>query len=109
MAGIVFLGTPHRLEGGDEELGDRFTRILKLDTNNGTALSSKSLRRLKREFRLILGIADRFNLANLRLNILSIFEERDTPIRDTRALIHRSRKSIVRAQIYFTFKEFDAS
>ncbi|KAJ5414120.1 hypothetical protein N7509_000747 [Penicillium cosmopolitanum] len=42
VAGIVFLGTPHRLEGGDEELGDRFTRILKLDTNNGTALSSKS-------------------------------------------------------------------
>jgi hypothetical protein len=101
VAGIVFLGTPHRLEGGlsDEELGDRFTRILKLDINNGTALSSKSLRRLKREFRLILGIADRFNLANLRLNILSIFEERDTPIKDTRALIPRTRKSIVRAQI----------
>ncbi|KAJ5160405.1 uncharacterized protein N7482_007409 [Penicillium canariense] len=40
VAGVVFLGTPHRLEGGvnDEELSDRFTRILKLDINNGTVV-----------------------------------------------------------------------
>lgn len=106
VAGIVFLGTPHRLEGGasDEELSDRFTRILKLDIKNTTPLSSKSLKRLKREFRLILDVADRFNEANLRLNILSIFEERNTPIKDARALISRLRDSIVRTQVYFMLK-----
>ncbi|KAJ5769426.1 hypothetical protein N7520_003985 [Penicillium odoratum] len=35
----MFIGTPHRLEGvSEEELSDRFTRILKLDFNNGTVV-----------------------------------------------------------------------
>lgn len=106
VAGIVFLGTPHRLEGvgSDEELGDRYTRILRLDNNNAAPLSGKCLKRLKREFHSILGVADRFNEANLRLPILSIFEERNTPIQESRSLRSRTRKLIVRTQVYLILK-----
>jgi hypothetical protein len=40
MAGIVFLGTPHRLQGASEDdFGNRIANILKLDTLTGTTLS----------------------------------------------------------------------
>lgn len=105
MAGIVFLGTPHRLEGvSDEEFGDRLVCILKLDISTGTTLSRQSLVRLRDESPLILDLADRFNETNIRVNMLSIFEERSTQIKDSRALRSRTRKIIVRPQVYLMFK-----
>jgi len=101
MAGIVFLGTPHRLEGvSDEEFGDRLACILMLDISTGTTLSRQSIERLKKESPLILDLADQFNDTNIRVNMLSIFEERTTQIKGTRALRSRTRKIIVRPQVY---------
>lgn len=100
IAGIVFLGTPHRLEGATEDdFGDRLASILKLDTLTGTTLSRQSLARL-RDARVMLELADDFDETNIRVEMLSIFEEELTQIKDHRSLVPRTRKIIVRPQVF---------
>ena len=97
---MVFLGTPHRLEGATEDdFGDRLASILKLDTVTGTPLSRQSLARL-RDARVMLELADDFDETNIRVEMLSIFEEGLTQIKDHRPLVPRTRKTIVRPQVF---------
>lgn len=98
IGGIVFLGTPHRLKGGDNRhFGERVVSILKLEDVAGF-ISRQGLSRLKETSSLLDGLASRFNRTNLRVDMLSVYEQRPTKPRDVGPLTLRSKvkKLIVR-------------
>ncbi|KAJ5363978.1 uncharacterized protein N7496_009691 [Penicillium cataractarum] len=99
IAGIVFLGTPHRLEGASEgDFGGRLASILKLGNLTRTTLNRQALARL-RDARVMLELADDFEETNIRVEMLSIFEKELTEIKDHRPLKPKTRKIIVRPQV----------
>ncbi|KAF5011182.1 hypothetical protein FDECE_2668 [Fusarium decemcellulare] len=92
IAAIVFLGTPHRLEGvSTEQFGERLLAILKLDT--GSQLSRLSLQQLKDHASSISDLAYRFNKTNLRVDMLSVYETKVTKIKSSH--IKRAKRIIV--------------
>lgn len=94
IAGITFLGTPHRLEGVDVlQFGQRILSILKLDESS--TLPRQVLSRLKESASLFRDVAVRYDKTNLRVDTLSVYETRTTKIRDG-AIILKSKKLIVR-------------
>lgn len=91
IGGIVFLGTPHRLEGGDNRhFGERVVSILKLEDVAGS-VSRQGLSRLKETSPLLDWLASRFNRTNLRVDMLSVYEQRPTKTRDVGTLTLRSK------------------
>lgn len=96
IAGIIFLGTPHRLEGVDVlQFGQRILSILKLDENSNPP--RQALSRLKESASLFRDVAVRYDKTNLRVDTLSVYETRATKIRDG-GLILKNKKVIVRKQ-----------
>ncbi|KAJ3541339.1 hypothetical protein NM208_g4656 [Fusarium decemcellulare] len=92
IAAIVFLSTPHRLEGvSTEQFGERLLAILKLDT--GSQLSRLSLQQLKDHASSISDLAYRFNKTNLRVDMLSVYETKVTKIKSSH--IKRAKRIIV--------------
>ena len=92
IAGIVFLGTPHRLEGtSPQQFGARLIAILRLEVGN--LLSRQSLQQLRNNSGLISDLAIRFNKTNLRVDMLSVYERKVTKIRSYG--IKRTKKIIV--------------
>lgn len=92
----MFLGTPHRLEGvNNRDFGERVVSILKLEDVAGS-ISRQGLSRLKETSSMLVGLASRFNRANLRVDMLSIYEQRPTKIRDMGPLRSKVKKLIVR-------------
>ncbi|KAI1456285.1 P-loop containing nucleoside triphosphate hydrolase protein [Annulohypoxylon moriforme] len=95
IGGIVFLGTPHRLEGvNNRDFGERVVSILKLEDVAGS-ISRQGLSRLKESSSTLDGLATRFNRTNLRVDMLSIYEQKLTRIRDTGPLRSKVKRLIV--------------
>ncbi|KAH6624106.1 hypothetical protein B0J18DRAFT_427284 [Chaetomium sp. MPI-SDFR-AT-0129] len=95
ISGVVFLGTPHLLEGvGNRAFGDRLVGIMKLEDAAGS-LSNKCLARLKESSSMLADLAGRFNRTNLRVDILSVFEQKVTKIRQPAALRRSKTKNII--------------
>ncbi|KAI0858271.1 hypothetical protein F4860DRAFT_486771 [Xylaria cubensis] len=78
VAGIVFLGTPHKARTDEETLA----RFLGLMT--GTASPRKPIRvaesRIKQERTMIYQLASRFEAINIRAPILSVFDTKTTKV-----------------------------
>ncbi|KAK1775513.1 tetratricopeptide repeat domain-containing protein [Copromyces sp. CBS 386.78] len=100
IAGIIFLGTPHRLEGVTSgQTGERIISILKLEEVTGS-LSRQCLTKLRDSCSTMIDLASQFNITNLRVETLSVFEERPTKVRDTgrvtlSALRSKTKKLII--------------
>lgn len=92
----MFLGTPHRLEGvNDHHFGKRVVSILKLEDVAGS-ISRQGLSRLAETSATLDGLATRFNRTNLRVDTLSIYEQKLTRTRETGALRSKVKRLIVR-------------
>ncbi|KAK3290456.1 P-loop containing nucleoside triphosphate hydrolase protein [Chaetomium fimeti] len=95
ISGVVFLGTPHLLEGvGNRAFGERLVGIMKLEDAAGS-LSNKCLTRLKESSHMLADLAGRFNRTNLRVDILSVFEQKVTRIRQSGALRRSKTKKMI--------------
>ncbi|KAI0483545.1 P-loop containing nucleoside triphosphate hydrolase protein [Xylaria cf. heliscus] len=95
MGGVMFLGTPHRLEGVDyRQFGERVICILKPEGVAGS-ISRQGLSRLKETCSMLEELASRFERVNLRVDVLSVYEKIPTRIKDPGTLRSRTKKLIV--------------
>ncbi|KAM7183026.1 hypothetical protein V8F33_013854 [Rhypophila sp. PSN 637] len=96
IGGIVFLGTPHRLEGvSEQQLGERLSHILKFDSGNSSNMTNKMLNKLKLEVKYMVDLASRFNKANYRVDVLSVYEKRPSNMKATRVGIPKTKRIIL--------------
>ncbi|KAI5853292.1 hypothetical protein GGS23DRAFT_591200 [Durotheca rogersii] len=81
ITGIIFLGTPHSLEGADaQEFSSRALSMLKIGPGN--PLCRQSLMRIQKGSLLLRDLANRFQSANYRVKMISVFEKETTRIRE---------------------------
>lgn len=93
VAGVVYLGTPHRLEGVDiSSFGQRILSILKLDL--GFNINRQVLSRLRESASLLRDVAVRYDKTNLRVDTLSVYETKAAKIKDG-VIIPKTKKMIV--------------
>lgn len=93
IAGIIFLGTLHRLEGvTSAQTDERIISILKLEEMTGS-LSRQCLARLRDSCSTMIDLVSRFNITNLRVETLSVFEDRPTKVRNTGRVTLRALRS----------------
>ncbi|KAK7992997.1 tetratricopeptide repeat domain-containing protein [Apiospora saccharicola] len=93
VAGIVFLGTPHHMEGvSEEDYGERISCMLR--ATPGLNLNRQILSKLKESSGVLRDIAMRFSLTNFRVDILSVFETKVTKLRDGR-ILQKNKKIVV--------------
>lgn len=95
VAGIIYLSTPHRLEGTEIlSFWQRVLSILKFD--QGFNLNRQVLSRLRETASLFRDIAIRYDKTNLRVDTLSIYETKITKIKDG-GILSKAKKQIVSA------------
>lgn len=76
LSGIIFLGTPH-LTSADDERWERWRLILKLFRKDvpKTAVS-------RQDAEMLVKVFERFNGLNLRISVISVYETKETKMKD---------------------------
>ncbi|KAK0102667.1 hypothetical protein ONS95_006270 [Cadophora gregata] len=80
ISGIMFLGTPHRLDD-EKQLGEKLLLLLKSLPND---ISKQTLSRLEGDALILANAADRFKDVNLRVDIASVGEKKKSKVRHGR-------------------------
>lgn len=76
LSGVIFLGSPH-LTTTDDERWENWQLLLKLYRKD----VSKSVLRIE-DIQILASVCGKFNALNLRIPVLSVYEQRKTKIRD---------------------------
>ncbi|KAL2119880.1 hypothetical protein VTJ04DRAFT_6841 [Mycothermus thermophilus] len=95
LSGIIFLGTPHYLDGASPgEFGERLVTLLKLA---GLSLSpnARTLETLKATSEVIANLSKRFEQVCIRVNVLSVYERIQSKVREPGSLLKHSTKKVV--------------